>query len=294
MRLDKIKRSSNVEDRRRVSGGKKAAGGIGAIIMALIAIFVLKQDPAQVVQQAMQNSGKGSGADPQREFTAEEEALQEHVAKVLQLTEDVWDEIYPYAAEKFRGQSGPYVKPKLVSFSGQVRSACGLADAGMGPFYCPGDQQVYIDLAFYDELKKKFKAPGDFAQAYVVAHEVGHHVQKLLGFSDFVHKKRQTVGKEEYNQLSVKLELQADYFAGVWANRAQKKYQVLEEGDIEEGLRAAGAVGDDTIQKRAQGYVVPESFTHGTAEQRIKWFTLGLKSGDPRAHNPFDVAYQDL
>jgi predicted metalloprotease len=206
----------------------------------------------------------------------------------------VWDEIYPYAAKNFPGRPTAYVKPTLVSFAGQVRSGCGLADAGMGPFYCPADQKVYLDLAFYDELKKKFKAPGDFAQAYVVAHEVGHHVQKLLGFSDYVHGKQRTVSKEEYNRLSVKLELQADYFAGVWANRAEKNFQVLERGDIEEGLRAAGAVGDDTIQKRAQGYVVPESFTHGTAEQRIKWFTMGLKSGDPLAHNPFDLAYENL
>ena len=276
-----------------MSGGQKAAGGIGAIVMAFIAIFILKQDPQQVIQQQKQKQ-KSSGAQTDRKFTPEEEALQVHVEKVLTLTEDVWDEIYPYAAEKFRGKPAAYVKPKLISFSGQVRSACGLADSGMGPFYCPADQQVYIDLQFYDELKKKFKAPGDFAQAYVVAHEVGHHVQKLLGFSDFVHKKRQTVGKEEYNRLSVKLELQADFFAGVWANRAQKRFAVLEKGDIEEGLRAAGAVGDDTIQKRAQGYVVPESFTHGTAEQRIRWFRLGLESGDPRSHNPFDVAYEDL
>jgi predicted metalloprotease len=262
--------------------------------MALIAIFVFKKDPVQTLSNLATQTAQQQSVGPGREFTPEEQALQEHVEKVLTLTEDVWDEIYPYAAEKFRGQPGQYVKPKLVSFSGRIKTACGLADAGMGPFYCPGDQQVYIDLAFYDELKKKFKAPGDFAQAYVIAHEVGHHVQKLLGFSDFVNQKRRELGPEEFNKYSVKLELQADYFAGVWANRAQQKWQVLERGDLEEGIRAAGAVGDDTIQKRAQGYAVPESFTHGTAEQRIKWFTLGLESGDPRAYNPFDVAYEDL
>jgi len=279
-----------------MSGGQKAVGGLGAIVMALIAIFIFKKDPVQTLAELATQTSQQQSVGPAREFTPEEQALQEHVEKVLTLTEDVWEEIYPYAAEKFSsgGRPAQYVKPKLVSFSGRINTACGLADAGMGPFYCPGDQQVYIDLAFYDELKKKFKAPGDFAQAYVVAHEVGHHVQKLLGFSDFVNQKRRELSPEEFNKYSVKLELQADFFAGVWANRAQKNFGVLESGDIEEGLRAAGAVGDDTIQKRMQGYAVPESFTHGTAEQRVKWFTLGLKSGDPRSHNPFDLAYEDL
>ena len=294
MRLDNIERSKNVDDRRRMSGGQKAAGGLGAIIMAVIAIFVFKKDPAQTLSELATSNLAPAGVQSQREFTPEEEALQIHVEKVLKLTEDVWDEIYPHAAQKFTGRRSPYEKPTLVSFSGQVSSACGHASAAMGPFYCPGDKQVYIDLDFFNDLKKEFDAPGDFAQAYVVAHEVGHHVQKLLGFSDFVHKKRQTVSKEEYNRLSVKLELQADYFAGVWANRAQKRFNILERGDLEEGLGAAGAVGDDRIQKRAQGYVVPESFTHGTADQRIRWFTLGLKSGDPAAHNPFDVPYDEL
>ena len=219
--------------------------------------------------------------------------MEEFVSRVLKLTEDVWDEIYPYAAREYNRPT-TYEKPKLVLFTGQVRSGCGLADSGMGPFYCPGDKQVYIDLDFYGELARKFGAPGDFAQAYVLAHEVGHHVQKLLGFSDFVHKKRQTVSEEEYNQLSVRLELQADFFAGVWANRAQQRFDILEVGDIDEGLRAAGAVGDDTIQKRMRGHVVPESFTHGTAEQRVRWFKRGLQSGDPLSHNPFEGRYEDL
>ena len=295
MRLDKIKRSSNVDDRRRMSGGKKAAGGLGAIVMALIAIFVFKKDPAQTLAElaSTQKQGAASSVQSDRELTPEEKEMEEFVSKVLKLTEDVWEEIYPYAAREYNRPT-TYEKPKLVLFAGRVNSACGLADSGMGPFYCPGDKQVYIDLDFYGELERKFKAPGDFAQAYVLAHEVGHHVQKLLGFSDFVHKKRQTVSKEEYNRLSVRLELQADYFAGVWANRAQKSFNILERGDLEEGLRAASAVGDDTIQKRAQGYVVPESFTHGSAEQRIRWFRKGLETGDPLAHNPFDVAYEDL
>jgi predicted metalloprotease len=160
----------------------------------------------------------------------------------------------------------------------------------MGPFYCPGDRKVYIDLSFYDELKRRFQAPGDFAQAYVIAHEVGHHVQNLLGISDRVHAMRQRVSENEYNQLSVRLELQADYLAGVWAHHAESTFQILEHGDVEEGLDAASAIGDDNIQKQSQGYVVPESFTHGSAEQRVRWFRLGLQSGDPLAHNPFDAA----
>ena len=236
MRLDKIKRSENVDDRRRMSGGKKAAGGLGAIVMALIAIFVFKKDPVQTLSNLATQNAQTQGVKSDRPFTPEEQALQEQVEKVLKLTEDVWDEIYPYASEKFRGQPGQYVKPTLVSFSGQVKSACGLADAGMGPFYCPADQQVYIDLAFYDELKKKFKAPGDFAQAYVLAHEVGHHVQKLLGISDKVRALQARASKVEKNRLSVRLELQADYFAGVWAHHTQRTKGVLEPGDKSEAF----------------------------------------------------------
>ena len=292
MRLDRIKRSENVDDRRGRGGGKKAAGGIGAIVMALIAIFVFKQDPVQELGKlaAEQSSGRQGAYTP----TPEEEEMSKRVDQVLYLTEVVWGEIFPDTALHFTKRSSPYVEPTLVKFSGQVQSACGHASAAMGPFYCPADQQVFIDLAFFKEMEVKMNAPGDFAQAYVVAHEVGHHVQKLLGFSEYVHRQRLKVSKAEYNELSVRLELQADYFAGVWARHAQEKEKILEEGDIEEGLRAAFAVGDDTIQKRAQGYVVPEAFTHGSAEQRIRWFSLGLKTGDPTAHNPFDLPYEKL
>jgi predicted metalloprotease len=297
MQLGSRRTSDNVVDRRG-SGGKKLAmgGGLGGIIMALIAIFVLKQDPAQVVGNLVSNKSQAQAGEYKP--TPQEEALAEFTSKVLATTEDVWNEIYEYAARssqfsKFRPQPR-YVEPKLVMFSGQVASACGNASAAMGPFYCPGDYQVYIDLAFYQELEQKFKASGDFAQAYVVAHEVGHHVQNLLGISRQVQSQRGRISEEAYNQLSVRQELQADYFSGVWAHRAEKQFNILESGDIQEGLNAAGQIGDDRIQKRSQGYVVPESFTHGSAEQRIRWFTLGLKSGDPTAHNPFDLPFEQL
>ncbi len=268
-----------------------AVGGLGGIIMAVIAIFVFKQDPQSVISNL---GGGGGGSVEEYKPTAAEQELAEFASTVLAYTEDIWDELYPYAAQKIKGQRAAYQRPKLVLFSGQTRSACGLGEAAMGPFYCPGDNQVYIDLAFFNELEKKLGAPGDFAQAYVIAHEVGHHVQNLLGLSSYVHQKRRSLSKAEYNKLSVKLELQADYFAGVWAHRAQKQFNILERGDLEEGLGAAGAVGDDTIQKRARGYVVPDSFTHGTAQQRIRWFKLGLKSGDPTEHDPFQMRYEEL
>jgi predicted metalloprotease len=180
-----------------------------------------------------------------------------------------------------------YEEPKLVLFRGRVESACGLADSAVGPFYCPADHKVYVDLQFFQELQEKFGAPGDFAQAYVIAHEVGHHVQNLLGTSDWVHNQRSRLSKTEYNQLSVRLELQADFFAGVWAHHAQRMRNILEEGDIEEAMRAAEAIGDDRLQRQSQGYVVPDSFTHGSSEQRARWFRRGLQTGDIRAGDTF-------
>ena len=283
-----------------MGGGKRTAlgGGIGGIIIALIAVFVFKQDPSKIVSQ-LGAGGSGSGT-PARELTAKEIEMGEFVKTVLAYTEDVWVEIYPRAAQmasgdnRFRPITAQYKDPKLIMFAESVNSACGRAGASMGPFYCPADQQVYIDLSFYEELRTKFNAPGDFAQAYVIAHEVGHHVQKLLGISDYVHQQQQRLSKEEYNRLSVRLELQADYFAGVWASRAQQKFQFLEEGDLREALGAASAIGDDSIQKKTQGYIVPDSFTHGSADQRVRWFSLGLKSGDPAAYSPFDVPFEKL
>jgi predicted metalloprotease len=250
-------------------------GGLGTIVIVLLALF-FGIDPTALLQvgsdapppaSAPQSPSPGGPGAP-----AQRGGLPDFVSVVLADTEDTWTEV-------FRQGGRTYAAPKLVLFSGQVRSACGFAAAAMGPFYCPGDQKVYLDLSFFDELRSRFRAPGDFAQAYVVAHEVGHHVQNLLGISERVQAMRTQVGKSEANALSVRLELQADCLAGVWANRANRSRNILESGDIEEGLNAASQIGDDRIQKQAQGYVVPESFTHGSAGQRMRWFKTGLERG---------------
>ncbi|MCB1098969.1 MAG: zinc metallopeptidase [Verrucomicrobiae bacterium] len=300
MRWKDARRSQNVEDRRgqspRRGGGKVVGGGLGTIVIALVAIFLLKQDPEQVLsslgQQMQQQGGYEEGSySPQ---TAEEQEMDDFTRTVLAYTEDVWDQLYPTLSQQYQ-RPGAYEHPTLVIFSDAVASACGNTSAAVGPFYCPADQKVYIDLAFYDELKRKFSAPGDFAQAYVIAHEVGHHVQNLLGISSQVHQARQRArSEEEANRLSVRQELQADFFAGVWAHHGQRQFNFLERGDVEEGLGAARGVGDDMIQKRSMGYVVPDAFTHGTAEQRIRWFKRGLETGDPTAYNPFDGPYEEL
>ncbi len=265
--------STNVEDRRGLGGGGRLAmgGGFGTILIVLIAML-LGVDPRAVFQ--------GGGNPPRQQQqggavgTPEEERLKEFVSVVLADTEDVW-------REQFQQHGYPaYREPKLVLFSGSVDSACGYAGAAVGPFYCPADQKVYIDLTFFNELEQRLGAPGDFAQAYVIAHEVGHHVQNLLGISDWVQRQRRQLSEREYNQLSVRLELQADFLAGVWAHHAHKKFQILEAGDLEEAFRATQAIGDDRLQRRQQGYVVPDSFTHGTSAQRLRWFRKGLESGD--------------
>jgi predicted metalloprotease len=265
--------SENIEDRGGLTPGRIAAGGgIGAIILALVAYF-LGGDPRQLAK--LFQGGAQQQAAPQGEPASDpaRDEAKHFVAVVLADTEDVW-------RDQFRKMGKTYREPRLVLFRGQVESACGLADAAMGPFYCPGDEQVYLDLDFFDELKNRFRAPGEFAQAYVIAHEVGHHVQKLLGISDKVHAQRERLSKAEYNRLSVRLELQADFLAGLWAYHAQKAKQFLEPGDLEAALRAANAIGDDRLQKQARGYVVPDSFTHGSSEQRIRWFRRGFESGD--------------
>jgi len=243
-------------------------------IANLLALF-FGVDPTPLLQ-GMQGTGSvnvGSGGGGPVTTSPEEDEKAHFVSVVLADTEDVWRQLFQKAGIK-------YEDPNLVLFSGSVNSACGFTSAAVGPFYCPGDHKVYIDLAFYEEMKNKFGAPGDFAMAYVVAHEVGHHVQNLLGISDKVHRARSQLTKEEYNQLSVKLELQADFFAGVWAHHAQKMKNILEKGDVQEAMRAANAIGDDTLQKKSQGYVVPDAFTHGSSEQRMRWFMKGLKTGD--------------
>jgi predicted metalloprotease len=282
MRWKEGRRSENVEDRRGIPAGVAIGGGIGTLIIVLVATF-LGADPRQVLnllqnqqQAAPNNAGPPVPGDP-----AEEERA-DFVRVVLADTEDVWDDV-------FQSVNKQYVKPKLELFRGGTTSGCGSASSSVGPFYCPADQKVYIDLGFFQELKDRFKAPGDFAEAYVIAHEVGHHVQNLLGISDKVHALQSRASKAEANELSTRLELQADFLAGVWANHAQKMRQILEVGDVETALRAAEAIGDDRLQMEAQGYVVPDSFTHGTSKQRKKWFTKGLQTGDLKEMDTFNA-----
>jgi uncharacterized protein len=280
------RQSSNIEDRRgmrpvRTGVGLSLGGVLFLVVLSLLGINplpflgVATQAPEVQMQESSQPYQEG----------AQEAKLREMTAVVLADTEDTWNAILP----KYGVQ---YVEPKLVLFSGAVQSACGMAESAMGPFYCPLDQKVYIDMSFYDDLSSRFGAPGDFAQAYVVAHEVGHHVQNLMGIAKQVHDTQQRVGRTQANELSVRMELQADCFAGVWAKNAAQSRQLLEAGDVEEGLRAASAIGDDRLQKQAQGYVVPDAFTHGSSEQRVRWFRRGLEAGTPEACDTF--AAQEL
>lgn len=274
MRWRDLRESGNVEDRRRLSPRVAVGGGLGTVVLVIV-ILLLGGDPTALLQNP--GSGTpGTGFDSNAQSSATDPAddeLARFVRAILGSTEEVWH-------AQFRKLGKTYREPTLVLFRGQVSSACGMASAAVGPFYCPADEKVYIDLSFYDELSRRFKAPGDFAQAYVIAHEVGHHVQNLLGISDQVHARKGRMSTAEFNALSVRLELQADFLAGVWAHHAQKSRRLLEEGDLEEGLRAAAAIGDDRLQKQSQGYVVPDSFTHGTSAQRVRWFRRGLESGD--------------
>ncbi|WP_413166386.1 neutral zinc metallopeptidase [Capilliphycus salinus ALCB114379] len=279
MRWQLGRRSDNVEDRRGSSPGGRIAigGGIGTIILAIAAIF-LGIDPSIILEESPQQSSY-----PDSTITSsspEEEELVDFVSVVLGYTEDTWHKI-------FRERGETYVEPELVLFRNAVESACGYAEAATGPFYCPRDQKVYIDLSFYQQLKYNLNAPGDFAQAYVIAHEVGHHVQTLLGISQQVNNLQRQVDQVSANNLSVRQELQADCFAGVWANRTQKAEQILEQGDIEEGINAASSIGDDRLQRQSQGYVVPDSFTHGTSAQRVRWFQRGLQTGNIDECNTF-------
>lgn len=280
MRMDDSRESQNVEDRRSSGprfGGRRGSIGIGTIVLALVAIY-FGVDPSVVLQMAdgtapvqqQQTSTQPPADDPQTRF----------VSKVLGETEDVWSAIFQ---ENLNRQ---YVPPKMVLFRGATPTACGTGQSAMGPFYCPADSKVYIDLSFFDEMERQLNAPGDFAQAYVIAHEVGHHVQHLLGISDQVDQLRQR-NPGQANALSIRMELQADCFAGLWARRADQARNILESGDIEEGLNAATAIGDDTLQKKSQGYVVPDAFTHGSSAQRVQWFKRGLDSGDLRQCDTF-------
>jgi predicted metalloprotease len=273
--------SDNIEDRRGAGGGRgRMPGGrsigIGTIVLALVALY-FGVDPAVVLEMggagpSQVNVAPAGPSGVQSSGDAAGDEAARFVARVLADTEDTWRALFAAAG-------GQYREPTLVLYAGGTGTACGLGQAAMGPFYCPADQKVYLDLSFYDELRRRFRAPGDFAQAYVLAHEVGHHVQNLLGISEKVQATRRRVGAAQGNDLSVRLELQADCFAGIWAHHADRSRSVLEAGDVEEALAAATAIGDDTLQKQAQGYAVPESFTHGAAAQRVRWFRQGLESG---------------
>ncbi|MDJ0973187.1 MAG: neutral zinc metallopeptidase [Planctomycetota bacterium] len=282
MRWKGRRKSTNVEDRRgRGPAGPKLAIGGGMGVLVVVVMLLLGVDPSQLL-----GTGGQTGTGTQRQTTPEEEERVEFVKVVLADTEDVWGRVFTDAGLTYR-------QPKLVVFTGRVQSACGLADSGVGPFYCPADESIYLDVSFFTQMRKQLGAPGDFAQAYVIAHEVGHHVQKLLGDMQKVHRARGKVSQREYNALSVRLELQADFYAGLFAHHGQRMKRFLEEGDLEEAINAAKAIGDDTLQRRGRGYVEPETFTHGSSAQRVAWFRRGLETGDLRAGNTFDDALFD-
>jgi len=270
MRWEGRRQSENIEDRRGIGGPVLVGGGLITLLL-MVAMMFLGFDPQQVAQIVPDLAGPAQQAPA----NPVDDEMKKMVRVVLADNEDVWGRLFP---KHFRGR---YAPPTLVLFSGRVQSACGMANAAAGPFYCPLDKKVYIDLAFYDELKRRFGAPGDFAQAYVIAHEIGHHVQNQLGISNKVQSMRQRLSDRDYNQLSVRMELQADFLAGVWAHHVARYAGILDEEDIREAVNAAAAIGDDRIQKQSQGYVVPDAFTHGTSEQRVRWFLYGLKTGDP-------------
>lgn len=288
MRLDDDSESQNVEDRRSGGGGLPIGPGglgIGTVVLALAAWY-FGIDPAVVINGARMIEQQAPASAPAAKplsSDAREDATAHFVAKVLNDTEKTWHQVFKEAGHT-------YEDPKLVLFRGATQTACGAGQAAMGPFYCPMDRKVYIDLAFYDELRQRFHAPGDFAEAYVIAHEVGHHVQNLLGISERVRRAQQHASEAQANALSVRLELQADCLAGVWANRANATRKILEEGDVDEALRAATAIGDDTLQRESRGVVVPESFTHGTSAQRVRWFRQGLESGSIAQCDTFQAA----
>ncbi len=271
MRWKNREQSTNVEDRRRIGGKQIAAGGgIGTLAIVLI-VWLLGGNPSELINNLQSSGGQTTAADP-AVIEAEEE-LAAFAKTVLKDTEDVWNEI-------FSSDGNTYREPVLVLFSGAAESACGYNSSATGPFYCPGDEKVYIDLSFLSDLQQQLGAQGDFAMAYIIAHEVGHHVQRLLGITDQLNQMRGRVSEAEYNRYLVRLELQADFLAGVWAHHAQRTKSILEEGDVDEAVNAAAAVGDDRIMMQSQGYVVPDAFTHGTSEQRKTWFMKGFKTGD--------------
>lgn len=290
MRLTGRRESTNVEDRRGISGGTKAGLGIGGIIVIALMTFLSGGDLGDVVTNVVQNGGvealQGASQENNTKFTKEEEELAKFSRQILAGTEDVWSEV-------FRKMGKKYTPPTLVLFTGQVSSACGNASSSVGPFYCSGDQKLYIDLSFFTQMKKQLGADGDFAYAYVIAHEVGHHVENLLGTLNEAHSQMNKTNKTAANKISVRLELLADYYAGVWAHYDNQKYQSLEKGDIEEAIDCAQKIGDNYLQEKARGYSQPESFTHGTSKQRMKWLNLGIETGDMNT-TTFGIPEKDL
>jgi hypothetical protein len=280
MRWQGDRESENIEDRRGTPGGPMVVtGGLGTLVIVLVSLY-LGIDPTALLQQVGGPQGPMPGA-PAPDIEGQRES-RDFVAVVLADTEDVWKDL-------FRQMGRQYEEPRLVLFSGAVQSACGNASAAMGPFYCPLDHKVYLDLSFFDELRTRFRAPGNFAQAYVVAHEIGHHVQNQLGTMKKMEDLKARLGPRSANELSVRLELQADFLAGVWAHHAQRLKNIIEPGDIDAALQAATAIGDDRLQRQSQGYVVPDSFTHGTSEQRARWFRKGFETGDISAGDTFNT-----
>jgi predicted metalloprotease len=287
MRLDGRRESTNVDDRRRRGGGKKAGIGIGGLVIAALITWMLGGNPLSVLTQAdlgeMLTEQSGGSYEP----TAEEEALAKFSKQILAGTEDVW-------TQEFKKMGRTYRAPRLVLFHGSVQSGCGGASSQMGPFYCSADESVYIDLSFFSEMKQQLGADGDFAYAYVIAHEVGHHVQHLLGILDSAHQQMSRMSEKESNRMSVRLELQADFLAGIWAYHDNRMFNSLENGDIEEGLNVASKIGDDYLQKQAQGYTVPDAFNHGTSAQRVRWLKKGIKSGNVNDGDTFSQSYSEL
>lgn len=281
MRLDDQRESDNIEDRR--GGGISSGGlGIGGIVLALVVSYFTGISPTTLLG-LFEQTPLAQHAAPAAHKPPVEDKSARFVSKILASTEDVWVDVFQRNGQK-------YEAPRLVLFTGSTPTACGTGQSAMGPFYCPGDHKVYIDLAFYRELRERFKAPGEFAQAYVIAHEVGHHVQNLLGVADKVQKARQRSSRAEANALSVKMELQADCLAGIWGKRANDMKSLLDPGDLEAALNAATAIGDDRLQQQAQGHIVPESFTHGSSAQRVRWFKKGFETGDMQQCNTFKAA----
>ena len=274
MRWEESRRSDNVEDQRGSSfGGRPVALGGGGLLIVLVLALLFGVNPLSLLQGVDANVDTPVANAPASTGTAAEQTMKDFVSAILGETEDVWRDVFSRNGQTYR-------EPKLVLFSGMTQSACGTAESAVGPFYCPGDEKVYLDMSFFQDLSQRLGAPGDFAQAYVIAHEIGHHVQGLLGISGRVERMRSRLSEAEYNKLSVRLELQADFLAGVWAHYAQERMAVLEAGDLEEALNAASSIGDDRLQRRSQGYVVPDAFTHGTSEQRVRWFRRGYETGD--------------